>query len=189
MAIRQVRFDSEANVAAINEETPAAVDGFNTSTLVTPSVNRVQSLQYRNIEQREINSVAPASTLVRPNYEDILRRVSVVIHQHVTKCEIRLSKATPDTLETGLFHTSKMEKFNELNYISPKYAYQFIRAPLLRSGFLYGIRKLDQIPISPTLEEVHTFITTLFVRAQLSAECSIGKLSFTMLSVKLFQIL
>ena len=79
-------------------------------------------------------------SISRPNYEDILRRVSVVLHQHVEKCERRLAGATPETMETGLFHSSKMEEFSEENFLSPQYVYHFVRAPITRLGFSYGIR-------------------------------------------------
>lgn len=99
---------SEENRPLNNQDDSLA---FNTSAShVTPSINRVK---YKNPSERESSCVAPPSTLSRPNYEDILRRVAVVIHQHITKCEARLSKATPETFETGLFHSSKMEKFSE----------------------------------------------------------------------------
>ncbi len=105
---------------------------------------------------------------------DILRRVSIVIHQHIQRCEQRLSVATPETFEKGLFRASQMEKFSEELFTSPQYVYHFVRAPLSRLGFLYGIRKLSKQYSSPSLSEVHTFLSDLFVKAQLSAECSIG---------------
>ena len=41
-------------------------------------------------------------------------------------------------------------------------------------GLLYGIGLVSAEFNEPTLNEVHTFIRDLFVKAQLSAECSIG---------------
>ena len=146
---------------------------FNTSKeALTPSISR--SVKYKHVNEREQTVIAPQGTLSRPNYEDILRRVSVVVHQHIAKCEARLEKATPETYETGLFHRSQMLKFSEENFISPQYVYQFVRAPLLLSGFLYGIRKVEKLYTTPSLSEVHDFLVGLFVGAQLTAECSIG---------------
>jgi hypothetical protein len=104
---------------------------------------------------------------------DILKRVSIVIHQHILKCEQRLSMMTDATKETGLFRVSKMNLFLEDLYVTPQYVYHFVRAPISRLGFLYGIRKLETPMKVPELAEVHKFLRDLFFQAQLSAECSI----------------
>ena len=54
---------------------------------------------------------------------DLLRRVSVVIHQHILTCEKRLQQATPATEETGLFHVSQMRKFDQALFVVPQYVY------------------------------------------------------------------
>ena len=137
----------------------------------TPSLT---ALSYREPKERATQVVAPASSLVRPNYEDILKRVSVVLHKHITTCEKSYKESSSDTLETGTFHTSKMETFSEDNFISPVYVYHFTRAvPATRVGLSYVLRKLQATHSVPTLSEVHTFLRTLFGEAQLSAECSI----------------
>ena len=97
-----------------------------------------------------------------------------MIRNHIQKCENRLVNATPDSLETGLFYVSQQQKFDEKRYASPKYAYHFVRAPIMRMGFLYGIRKVEISQKIPDLSDVHQFVRDLFLRAQLSAECSIG---------------
>lgn len=147
--------------------------------------------------------VAPPSSITRPNFEgdhspflscadlnhltnnfhhrsyhfvDILRRVSIVIHQHIQKCEQRHAKATEETKESGQFHISQLHKFSEENFMKPDYVYHFVRAPVSRMGFLYGIHKISKTPPPPSLQDIHTFLSDLFVKALLSAECSIGKL-------------
>lgn len=148
---------------------------FNTSKeACTPSITRVL---YRNPEDRASLSVAPPSSISRPNYEDILRRVSVVIHQHISKCELKLSTLSPEAAAsaTEQIRASKIEAFSEENYTSPQYVYHFVRAPISRLGFLYGIRKVNKQWNTPSLSEVHVFLRDLFVKAQLSAECSIGR--------------
>ena len=57
-----------------------------TSETYTPKVNR--DLQYRALDARH-EERAPPSTVARPNFEDALRRVSVVLYQHIARCEIR----------------------------------------------------------------------------------------------------
>ena len=109
---------------------------------------------------------------------DILRRVSVVFHQHIEQCESVFSSNIGEETETGdhHFNESKIEIFSEENYVTPKYNYRFLpgRAPLTRMGVLYGVGLMKSEFSIPTLNEVHTFIRDLFVKAQLSAECSIG---------------
>lgn len=97
-----------------------------------------------------------------------------MILNHIQKCESRMAKATPEEFESGLFYMSQMNKFDEKRFVSPKYAYHFVRAPITRIGFLYAVRKLEVPCKIPDLAEVHTFLRDLFVKAQLSAECSIG---------------
>jgi hypothetical protein len=146
-------------------------DAFSTEALSTPSLNR--EMKYREPGKREADAVAPESSLSRPNYEDILRRVAVVIHQHVVKCEDRFTRANPDTYETGMFHMTKTHEFSEEHFLTPQYVYHFVRAPVTRLGFCYGVREKEYIYAIPDLTEVHEFLVTLFVKAELSAESSI----------------
>jgi hypothetical protein len=148
-------------------------ESFNALKLAyTPALHR--DPVYKNPEERSTECIASStSSVARPDYEDILRRVSIVIQNHIHKCESRLKKATPEQFESGLFHFSQMEKFDETRFISPKYAFHFVRAPVTRVGFLYAIRKVEIPSNTPALSEVHDFLRTLFVKAQLSAECSI----------------
>ena len=81
---------------------------------------------------------------------------------------------TEETKESGLFHISQLNKFSEENFISPEYVYHFVRTPISRMGFLYGIHKVNNVAEIPSLQDIHTFLSDLFVKALLSAECSIG---------------
>ena len=66
----------------------------------TPSLRTLSSVAYKNPKGRVLlERSLPPSSITQPNYEDILRRVSLVIHQHCVKCEARLAKITPETLE------------------------------------------------------------------------------------------
>jgi hypothetical protein len=182
----RVRFNEEVATAAVPVPSSSGMNvgqspGDEPNSLVFDTAKeactpRISSrVQYRDPTERASSAVAPASSLSRPNYEDILRRVSVVIHQHISKCELNLSRMAPGETETGLFHASKIKKFAEEVYTSPQYVYHFVRAPISKIGFLYGIRKVDKEYVVPSLSEVHTFLRDLFVKAQLSAECSIGE--------------
>jgi len=174
---KAVRFeaanDVEVRKGVTFNDTDDVVDAatFRTEVAHTPHVNR--DMRYVDPSQRSNDAVAPQSSLSRPNYEDLLRRVAVVIHQHIRKCEQRRSHANPEELESGMFHDSKLQVFSEENFATPEYVYHFVRAPIARLGFCYGIRQVKRQFDTPELKEVHDFMTTLFVKAQLSAECSI----------------
>jgi len=129
---------------------------------------------YRVPEERSLHSVAPASSISRPNYEDILKRVSIVVRQHIVKCEERLKYATPDTNETGLFYMSKMKLFDEDNYLKPQYCYQFQHSALSHMGGMsYRVKRIETPSSIPEVGEIYAFCYDLFLKAQLSAECSI----------------
>jgi hypothetical protein len=146
---------------------------FNLSHETHSAIPSLESLKYRKQHER-VPVVAPPSSLVKPNYEDLLKRVAVVIHKHIVTCENRYRESTNDSSENGQFHSSMMDKFSEDHFISPIYVYHFTRtSPIAKLGFNIGMRKLQSTYEVPTLSVVHTFLHTLFSGAQLSAECSI----------------
>ena len=124
----------------------------------------ISSIKYRDPVDRTHRSVAPESSLQRPNYEDILRRVSIVIHQHVATCEDKLARKLFDlSSPQGLFRKSQTAKFTEDKFLAPQYAYTFVRAPVLKSGYVYSMRKVDKTCEKPTLSEVHEFLVSVVV--------------------------
>jgi len=182
---RGVQFNEKDEVRVISDDTFAAgsvgvgsLGDFKTHSQATPKI-RHEQLEYRKPSERTGSKEALAceqGSIVKPNYEDMLRRVSIVLQQHISKCEERLKKAREsqsDHLETGLFHSKQAEKFNEEHFISPQHMYHFVRAPICRIGFVYGIREVEKECVAPTTPEVHQFLSDLFIKAQLSAECSI----------------
>lgn len=147
---------------------------FKTHTFSTPIR---QDLAYRKPSERAPALVAPQNgSMVKPNFEDMLRRVSIVVQQHISKCETRHANAKStgtEYVEEGLFHMRQADKFAEEHFLSPQYKYHFVRAPLCRLGFLYGIHEVKKSFVIPASKEVHDFLSQLFVKAALSAECSI----------------
>jgi hypothetical protein len=133
----------------------------------------LETIKYKDPKERAPEAIAPPSSLSRPNYEDILRRVSVVLHKHIRVNETRKSNSAKEATDTELLRKKQTELFSEDNFITPKYVYHFVRTPLSRIGFCYGIRPLDAAYALPSLNEVYLFLRTLFGEAQLSAECSI----------------
>ena len=170
---KQVRFSSNNEIFNVTESQQEQEHNEVFTTSCAAFTPKLQKVHDKAPDERQSGVLAPPSSLARPNYEDILRRVSVVINQHIRKCEARVSTMTTEDCETGLFHKSKISVFSEENYVSPQYVYHFIRAPITRLGFCYGIRKLQMNCITPTPDEVYVFLRTLFVKAQLSPECSI----------------
>jgi len=191
--LKHVKFSASTNVdspsTGSNVTTGESQRDFSFSKYgFTPSVDRITKTNKSAEESDSVPEepkpisgsknlcIAPNSSMSRPNYEDIIKRVAVVTHRHVQKCEERLKNASGNILDTGLFHFSKMELFNEANYLLPKYCYDFTAAPIARLGFQYTIRKLKPYYKGPpSFTDIHDFLKETFDKAQLTAECSIGK--------------
>ncbi|KAH7465981.1 hypothetical protein PRIC1_014753 [Phytophthora ramorum] len=61
-----------------------------THTVFTPRLSETSSLQYRKPDDRVVGSTpSSVSSIAQPNYDDFLRRVSVVLYQHIRRCEKR----------------------------------------------------------------------------------------------------
>lgn len=65
-----------------------------THTVFTPRLTETSSLRYRKPDDRVVGSTSLApptsvSSIAQPNYDDFLRRVSVVLYQHLRRCEKR----------------------------------------------------------------------------------------------------
>jgi type IV secretory pathway protease TraF len=82
---------------------------FKTHHLNTPKLG--QQVQYKKPSDRAPALIAQHGSMHKPNYEDMLRRVGIVVQQHVSKCEHRLKSAravNKEHVEEGLFHTSQV---------------------------------------------------------------------------------
>jgi len=145
----------------------------------TFTVDREQALnvEYRHPSKR-ISSIIGPGSMDRPDFEDALRRVAVVIHQHIITCTRRFERCTIETLETGQFRLSKMLEFSEENFMTPRFRYTFVRIPKALTGVCYQIEKLSNNFTEPTVVEIYDFMVTLFKRAELSSECSIVSLIY-----------
>jgi len=128
------------------------------------------------MERRRHEQVGSASGSVsRPDFDDCLRRSAAVLHKHVTVCEWRRRRAVksrPETLETGQFHKSKEELFEESRYVEPQREVTLTRFPFAL-GFEFGMRRVESNFREPDMQDIYTFLHTLFIRAHLSSECSI----------------
>mmetsp|Transcript_3739 Transcript_3739/g.5505 ORF Transcript_3739/g.5505 Transcript_3739/m.5505 type:complete len:707 (+) Transcript_3739:88-2208(+) len=139
----------------------------------TPRVEK-KKIQFKPAEKRtpvqEISSTM--GTLARPNFRDALRRVAMILQQHIVKIEKRFEEARGGTLD-GLFRSSMIEAFSEDKYSTPTYKCTIVRLPMARPGLVYGLRKVRANHKIPTEEEIYEFGHQLFKYVQLSSECSI----------------
>ena len=98
------RFEAEDDVAG-----SMGAGEFKTHQLNTPKLG--QQVKYKKPSDRASALIAQHGSMHKPNYEDMLRRVGIVVQQHVNKCEQRLKTAraaNKEHLEEGLFYTSQV---------------------------------------------------------------------------------
>lgn len=154
------------------------------SDAYTPRIER-KKIKYKTAESRpSVQQItSPMGTLQSPNFRDALRRVAMIIHQHIVKIESRFehqgieySSSTARTKKAtndGLFHASMRDVFNEDSYRTPTYKCNMARIPMARPGMVYGLRKVNVRYTIPTETEIYDFGHQLFKSVQLSPECSI----------------
>ena len=140
----------------------------------TPRIEKKQ-IKYKAAEQRTpVQTMAsPMGTLQRPNFRDALRRVAMIIHQHIVKIERRVERTGMDDNKQALFRTSMKDAFSEENFCTPTYKCTMVRIPMARPGMIFGLRKMKMKPEIPSEKEIYEFAHQLFQSVQLSSECSI----------------
>ena len=112
-------------------------------------------------------------TLSRPNFRDALKRVAMIIKQHIVKIEERFVGRRGHSNSDGLFRASMLEAFAEDSFATPLYRCTIVRLPMAHPGMVYGLRKVQTHCKIPTEEEIYEFGHQLFKSVQLSSECSI----------------
>ncbi len=144
------------------------------SDAYTPRMEN-RDIKYKTAEERESVEKISSSmgTIQRPNFRDALRRVAIILHQHIVKIESRFSTGSRGADDTGLFKTSMREQFNEVNFVTPRYKCSMVRVPMARPGVVYSMRKIRVVHTTPTTDEIYEFAHQLFKKVQLSSECSI----------------
>jgi len=144
------------------------------SDAYTPRMNN-RDLKYKPAEEREcVEKISSTmGTIQRPNFRDALRRVAIILHQHIVKIEHRFGTGAHGVDDTGLFKTSMREQFNEDNFATPRYKCSMVRVPMARPGVVYSMRKIRVVHNTPTTDEIYEFAHQLFKKVQLSSECSI----------------
>jgi len=156
------------------------------SDAYTPRIER-KHIKYKAAEARAPvhHMSSHMGTLQRPNFRDALRRVAMIIHQHIIKIESRFEQQDgghcrsnngskkKSATNDGLFHASMRDIFNEDCYRTPTYKCNMARIPMARSGMVYGLRKIQVMYTIPSETEIYDFAHQLFKSVQLSSECSI----------------
>jgi hypothetical protein len=146
------------------------------SDAYTPRIER-RRIQYKAAEARTPvqHMASPMGTLQRPNFRDALRRVAMIIRQHVVKIEGRFEGQSDTKLanDDGLFKASMRDLFHEDTYRTPTYKCNMVRIPMARPGMVYGLRKINVMYEIPSETEIYDFAHQLFKSVQLSSECSI----------------
>ena len=165
---------------------PKTVEMFRPSSdAYTPRIER-KKIKYKAAEARPSvqHMSSPMGTIQRPNFRDALRRVAMIIQQHIVKIESRFEQQGGQFNESarrtkggvtndGLFHASMRDMFNEDSYRTPTYKCNMARIPMARPGMVYGLRKIKVAYTIPSETEIYDFGHQLFKSVQLSSECSI----------------
>jgi hypothetical protein len=143
------------------------------SDAYTPRMGKKQ-IKYKPAEMRTpVQQMAsPLGTLSRPNFRDALRRVAMIIRQHIIKIERRFESKTLRH-DDGLFCESMRTSFSEEAFVTPTYKCTMVRVPMARGGMVYGLKKVRRKYEIPTEAEIYDFGHQLFKTVQLSSECSI----------------
>jgi hypothetical protein len=109
-------------------------------------------------------------TIQKPNFKDALRRVAMIIQQHIVKIERRFEASADNS---DLFDPAMRDAFAEDNFVTPRYICTMVKLPMARAGVVYGMRKIRVAHHIPTADDIYQFGHRLFNQVQLSSECSI----------------
>ena len=129
--------------------------------------------KYKEVGKRDDKAIANMGSLGRVNFKDALKRVAMVVHQHVVKIERRYSTRSKENENSGLFHTNKLSLFCESNYATPSYQHTTVRVPTLPGGAFFVAKPVKKTFAVPETSEIYDFMYQLFRKVQLSSECSV----------------
>ena len=143
------------------------------SDAYTPRMNN-REIKFKSAHERPSTQISSTmGTIQRPNFRDALRRVAIILHQHIVKIETRFSTGIRGVDHTGLFKAGMRQEFREGNFSTPRYKCSMVRVPMARPGVVYSMRKIKVVHTTPTTDEIYEFAHQLFKKVQLSSECSI----------------
>jgi hypothetical protein len=147
------------------------------SDAYTPRMGK-KEIKYQPAAQRTPvqQMTSGLGTLSRPNFRDALRRVAMIIRQHIVKIERRFESQLKSPRRGGrdaLFMQSMKEAFSEDNFATPTYRCTMVRVPMALGGMVGGLKKVRKHYEIPSEGEIYEFAHRLFNSVQLSSECSI----------------
>lgn len=145
------------------------------SDAYTPRMGK-RKIEYKPAEERTPVMTSNMGTLSRPNFSDALRRVAMILRQHIVKIEGRFEDGWYQ--KDRLFSKSMKNVFCEANFVTPRYRCTMIRVPMARSGMACGMKRIEETYEIPSENEIYTFAHQLFQTVQLSSECSIVSLIY-----------
>mmetsp|Transcript_28749 Transcript_28749/g.44180 ORF Transcript_28749/g.44180 Transcript_28749/m.44180 type:complete len:316 (-) Transcript_28749:667-1614(-) len=79
----------------------------------------------------------------------------------------------PSNNQSELFKHSMKKLFSEDAFVTPRYNVTMAHVPMMRPGFVLGMKHIQPHYDIPTGEEIYEFAHSLFKKVQLSSECSI----------------
>ena len=137
----------------------------------TPRMER-KHIKYKPAEERASMETMSTTmgTIQKPNFRDALRRVAMIIQQHIVKIEQRFESGAA---HLNLFTKAMRDEFAEENFVTPRYKYSMVNLPMGRAGVVYGMRKIRTEYKIPSADDIFEFGHKLFHKVQLSSECSI----------------
>ncbi|GKY94248.1 hypothetical protein MPSEU_000390600 [Mayamaea pseudoterrestris] len=142
------------------------------SDAYTPRMGK-KEIKYKPAEMRTQTLSTSLGTLQRPNFRDALRRVAMILRQHIVKIEQRFENITAQSGTDTLFDEEMRNVFSEERFVSSKYKCTMVRVPMARGGMVYGLKQMRHNFEIPSENEIYEFAHQLFNSVQLSSECSI----------------
>lgn len=144
------------------------------SDAYTPRMGK-KEIKYKPAEKRTpVQQMSSGlGTLSRPNFRDALRRVAMILRQHIVKIERRFESHMTARGRDGLFMQSMKEEFSEDRFATPTYKVTMVRVPMARGGMVGGLKMVRKKHEIPSESEIYDFAHRLFKTVQLSSECSI----------------
>ncbi|GMH48820.1 hypothetical protein TrVE_jg4016 [Triparma verrucosa] len=130
--------------------------------------------KYKPQQARSTKSLSHnMGTMSRVNFSDALKRVAMVLHQHIMKIERRYQTRTSTNENSGLFHTAKLEMFSEDRYATSSYRCATVRVAGFPGGLHFQVKEVKKKMAIPESKEIYEFMYSLFKKVQLSSECSV----------------
>ena len=176
---KSVKISSDDKQAKKKTAKRGPVEQFRPSSdAYTPRMGK-KEIKYKPAQERTpINQMSSGlGTLSRPNFRDALRRVSMILRQHIVKIERRFENQMSSDARSGrkdaLFMKSMKDEFCEDRFATPTYKFTMVRVPMARGGMVGGLKRVRKKHEIPSESEIYDFAHRLFKTVQLSSECSI----------------